>query len=341
MTCNFNAINYDPTNPGAAFSPNKTDPNLKAPTTDEVIVGLEHQIVPELVAGVSYTYRKRKDFIENCPLALDNSAACISNSDYQLFNDGETGYDVNGNPVQTGPLYWVPNVPATYSFGTFQTNRPGYSTNYNGVELQLTKRLSNKWMAHASVSYNDWKNKVDNTSTGCVDPTNQLYPQGGFFPGNPLGPTCQNGSQVYQESLGSGGFTQVFIGSKWNFNITGLYQLPLNFNVAMNLYGRQGYRNPYFVQVDTDNGEGTRLALLDGTTRLKDVYNLDLRVEKVIPIASKASLTLSVDMFNVLNDNTVLQRESDATGANGAAAAGLIDEIQNPRALRFGARLSF
>jgi hypothetical protein len=192
------------------------------------------------------------------------------------------------------------------------------------------------------VSWNDWKNKVDNASTGCVDPTNQLYPQGGFFPGNPLGPTCQDGSQVYQESLGSGGFSQVFIGSKWSFNVTGLYQLPLNFNVAANLYGRQGYRNPYYVNVDTDNGEGTRLALINNTVRLHDVYNLDLRLEKVIPIAAKASLTLSVDMFNVLNDNTVLQRENDATpGSDGTGAAGLIDEIQNPRALRFGARLSF
>jgi hypothetical protein len=206
----------------------------------------------------------------------------------------------------------------------------------------MTKRLSNKWMAHAAFSWNDWKNKVDNPATACVDPTNQVFPQGGFFPGQVLGPSCQNNSQVYQESLGSGSFGNVWIGSKWGFNVSGLYQLPWNFNIAANFYGRQGYRNPYYVAVDTGNGEGTRYALLDTFSRLNNVYNLDMRVEKIISIASKASLTLSIDVFNVLNDNTILQRESDATpGSDGTGAAGLIDEIQNPRAVRFGARISF
>jgi hypothetical protein len=159
--------------------------------------------------------------------------------------------------------------------------------------------------------------------------------------------------------VGSGSFGQVFLGSKWGFNVTGLYQLPFNFNVAANLYGRQGYVNPYFVQVDTGNGEGTRYALIGNGTenRLKNVYNLDLRLEKVIAIAAKASLTLSIDVFNALNANTILQRENDATpspadsslpastyctAANPCtAAAGGIDEIQNPRAIRFGARVSF
>jgi len=48
-----------------------------------------------------------------------------------------------------------------------------------------------------------------------------------------------------------------------------------------------------------------------------------------------------------LNSNTVLQRESDATpqcdssGGNCTGAAGTILEIQNPRAVRLGARISF
>jgi hypothetical protein len=326
---------FNPDCPGCVSSTNVMDHNLKAPKTDEFSIGVDFAVLPELVVGGSYTYRHRTDWVWSPYIG-------VSGADYATSMPGVEGFDYLGNSLGfTGPIYGLTNLGNGFNGGQFVTNRPDYSTDYNGAELQLTKRLSNKWMAHASVSYNDWKNKVGNTSTGCVDPTNQLYPQGGFFPGNPLGPTCQNNSQVYQESLGSGGFSQVFIGSKWNFNVTGLYQLPWNFNVAANLYGRQGYRNPYFVNVDTNNGEGTRLVLLDATTRLKDVYNLDLRLEKVIPIAAKASLTLSVDMFNVMNDNTVLQRENDATGSGGAAAAGLIDEIQNPRALRFGARLSF
>ena len=329
---------FDPTCPGCVSSTNVMDPNLKSPKTDEFMVGFDHALLPELVVGMNYTYRHRKDFVWSPYIG-------VTSADYATSMPGVEGFDYLGRSLGfTGPIYGLTPLPDAFNGGQFVTNRPNYATDYNGVELQMTKRLSNKWMAHAAISYNDWKNKVKNSATGCIDPTNQVYPQDGFFPGNPLGPTCGNGQQVYQESLGSGSFGQVYIGSKWNFNVTGLYQLPLNFNVAANFYGRQGYVNPLFVNVDTGNGEGNRLVLIGNPAdhRLKNVYNLDLRVEKVVPITDKASITFSVDMFNALNSNTVLQRESDATpGSDGTGAAGLIDEIQNPRALRFGARISF
>jgi hypothetical protein len=46
------------------------------------------------------------------------------------------------------------------------------------------------------------------------------------------------------------------------------------------------------------------------------------------------------DVFNVLNENTVLQRQNQigVTGPNGTNS---IREIQSPRILRVGARLSF
>ncbi len=329
---------FNPTCPSCVSSTNVVDNNLKSPKTDEFSVGVDHALLPEFVVGANYTYRHRKDLIWSPYIG-------VTAADYATSMPGVEGFDVNGRSLGfTGPIYGLTPLGANFSGGEFVSNRPDYATDYNGVELQLTKRLSNKWMAHAQVSYNDWKNKVKNKATGCIDPTNQVYAQDGFFPGNPLGPTCSDGSQVYQESVGSGSFGQVFIGSKWNFNVTGLYQLPLNFNIAANLYGRQGYINPFYVQVDTDNGEGTRLALVGNPEdhRLKNVYNLDLRLEKVVAIAAKASLTLSVELFNALNANTILQRESDATpDAKNIAAANTIDEIQNPRAVRLGARISF
>ena len=53
----------DPNNPNSLASPNKIAPNLKNTKTDEFMVGVDHQILPELVAGVTYTHRHRSDFI--------------------------------------------------------------------------------------------------------------------------------------------------------------------------------------------------------------------------------------------------------------------------------------
>jgi hypothetical protein len=76
--------------------------------------------------------------------------------------------------------------------------------------------------------------------------------------------------------------------------------------------------------------------------RNNSLMQLDLRAEKVIPLFQKADLTLSVDLFNSLNKKTVLQTRINATpNAAGTSQAGQVYEVQNPRILRFGARLSF
>jgi hypothetical protein len=330
--------NFDPNNPTAVS--NKVDRNLKADKTDEITAGVEHQILPELVAGLTYTYRKHKDFIWNCPIALNNSAACISNSDYALFNNGETGYDVNGNAFTTGPMYWVPNVPGTYSFGTFETNRPDYSTTYHGIELQLTKRLSNKWMAHGSFTWNSWKQNVSNVATGCIDPTNQVGVGASNFNSAlaVVGNTCANGDIAWDYN----GTT--WINAKWAFSFTGLYQLPWNFNISASVFGHQGYLTPYYVVDDPGDGLGFRYLAAGNADahRLASVYETDLSVQKVIPIAGKADITLSINIFNVFNTKTIMFRESDATndGTN-HGLAGFADNQQNPRVLSFGARVSF
>jgi hypothetical protein len=331
---------YDPNNPNAAFSPNRIGRNLKPDTTDEFMAGVEQQILPELVAGLTYTYRKHKDLVWNCPLALDGSAACISNSDYSLVNSGLTVHDSRGNVFTTGPIYDVPpgNIPADYTYGLFQTNRDDYSTVYNGVEFQLTKRLSNKWMAHGSFTYTDWKQKVS-IAKGCIDPTNQVgYTTFGNYLG---GNSCADGDVAYDF------FGTTWIGAKWQFAFSGLYQLPWNFNIAASVFGHQGYLNPYWVlQIPASGLNGGAQYVAVGKAddhRLASVYEADLSVQKVIPISGKADITLSVNMFNVFNTNTILYRLPRARLVTSSVrpTAGLADNQQNPRVLSFGARVSF
>ena len=85
--------------------------------------------------------------------------------------------------------------------------------------------------------------------------------------------------------------------------------------------------------------------------RLKNLYQLDLRVEKVLPLFQKADLTLSIDMFNALNSDTILQQAAQLSddglrrGQPGGELPGQGQsrrgDAMSPRVLRFGARLSF
>jgi len=162
--------------------------------------------------------------------------------------------------------------------------------------------------------------------------------------GSPVTTTGSNSCAddiAYYGGAGIGGnFAAVYINSTWSFNVNGLYQLPLGFNLAANFYGRQGYPIPYFVEVET--GDGTPTSTKDVAVgkaddfRNKNVYQLDMRLEKTIALFSnQANLTFSADVFNLINSGTILQVQ------NASGVANQILEIQSPRVIRFGARLAF
>ncbi|HET7451942.1 MAG TPA: TonB-dependent receptor [Thermoanaerobaculia bacterium] len=323
----------DPNNPGSISSPNVISSGLSNTKTNEFTVGVDHQILPELVAGLSYTYRHRWDFLSTKLIGV-TSADYILNPAFSNL----PAYDEFGKLVgHTGNYYSLdPNVVNAITGGRLLYNNGSYSQNYSGLDFQLTKRLTNRWMAHFAGNYNLWKQKQDDVANGCINPTNTR---------TNTGPGCDDGGLVWQRSLGSGSKGDVLQNSKWSFNISGLYQLPLNFNIAANFFGRQGYLHGYYESVNDGSSALAQTNVIVGNSdnfRYKNVYNLDLRLEKVIPLFQKSDLTLSIDCFNTLNDSTVLQQVSRLRTAPGGHNTGnQVEEVQSPRALRFGARLSF
>ncbi len=66
------ASNVDPDNPGSVTSPNERDPDTSAPTTDEIIIGLERELIPNFSMGVNYIYKSFgnmiwDDFVQGIP----------------------------------------------------------------------------------------------------------------------------------------------------------------------------------------------------------------------------------------------------------------------------------
>ncbi len=143
---------FDPNNPTSVVSPNKIQPNLKNSKTDEFMVGVDHQILPELVAGVTYTHRHRFD-------SINGHLVGVTAADFVLdpARSNQPAYDQQGHLIGNTGNYYDFIAPAAFTGGEELVNDPGFTTDYNGAELQLTKRLSNRWMAHASAAYTDWR----------------------------------------------------------------------------------------------------------------------------------------------------------------------------------------
>jgi hypothetical protein len=202
---------------------------------------------------------------------------------------------------------------------------------YQGAALTATKRLSNRWMARGYINYGEAEWDVPGSFSQFDDPTRSS--SGGDV----------DGRLFVIQSAASGPFTDVLIQSTWSANVNGMYQVapdrPWGFNVAGNLFTREGYPLPYDYTASTGDGL-ERTAAVTGeidSIRTDDLEVLDLRLEKDMRFTDNLSGILSIDAFNVTNENTVLQRDRTLN----AATANFVNQTLSPRIYRLGFRLNW
>ncbi len=329
----YNAY-YNPFAPGQPISSNLVNKNLKPQSTDEVLLSVEHALLPEFVIGLNLTYRKISDVLINNDLVFDGDPFSQAN----LLNSGRvaTANDyvpvVKSGKLPNGQPYSVTYYqlkPGLNSRGGTYLYNSRVGQDYRGATFNFNKRLSNRWMLRGNFNVQKWTWNVPKGSLS--DPSNYL-------------PGIEDGSPVLQGSTtGTGSRGNVYINSNWSYNLNGLYQVapdhPWGFNVAMNATGRQGYPDLYFVKVPRQGF--TSSSYVVATKQLDSFRNsainiLDARVEKEFNFKD-FGFTLGVDCFNLLNSSTVIQRQ----GNLGVTSANFVQEIVSPRIFRVGARFSF
>ena len=326
------ASGVDRNNPASTVSVNQVARKTKPSTTDEFIVGVEREILPDLSAALAYTHRSARGF------GFGSLIGASRSSYHYIGNAVGSTFATNGFVLNfSEPYYGLAACPAASAgcAGFFGENRPDFTQTYSGMELQFVKRLTHGWMLRASFAYNDWQQHVG--PGAIVDPNNLA------------GGTNASGPVV--EAVGDK-FGTIFINAKWQFNVSGMVQLPLGVEAAANFFGRQGFPIVYFVQAFThDAADSAPLLQIGrvGAHRLPDVFLLDLHVEKPFRIGSTVTISPILDCFNVANSHTVLQRNGfvGAYDAEGTPAFQQNDnfnapvEFLNGRAFRGGVRIAF
>jgi len=302
---------------------NEIDGNYSAPRDLELLAGIDHELAPNFAVGATYTYRRTT----KVPYL---SYIGVNGSDW-VPCDGvsESGYSVPC--LDLGPANAAAADAA--SFGQRLSNRPDYHRSYSGIELTAVKRLSNKWMGRVGFGYNNWTESFDGTG-GIQNPLPVLYDGYGYYGlSTALTDAKKSGGQIGYYSSGSG--TIYWMPSKWQLSANALYQIGAGFEIAGNLYARQGYIRPINATVGNTFADSV-IAVDIGEERLPDVWNLDLRLAWNRSLG-RARLNLSADVFNAFNSSTTLRRVDAAD----SSAFNRLDQILNPLLVRFGARLSF
>ncbi len=277
----------DPNDPGRiGESVDKIDPDYSADKDYEFVVGLDREIVQDLGVGVAFSWRNSSnftwypnigvtsaDYSQGTPSTIDGYTAVP-----YVLNDGVLDRD---------------NVTG----GDILTNRDDYNRKFWGLEFTMNKRLSNKWMSRLGAAYNKQHEYYDGMA-GIQNPS--------FFDTSPTG---QDGSPVIR--LGGGSGKSIYFTYGWTFNWSGLYQLPYDFDIAGNIFTRQGYPLPYYQRLNLGALEGTTEVVAVPNVedeRLPTLFNVDIRFAKNFNFAGGRGATLAFEVFNLFNSGTNLAR---------------------------------
>jgi hypothetical protein len=305
-------------NPTAITSSFRYADDVEAPVTTSAVAGFEWDPTPLIGMSVNYSHSRTTNHIGNVATRVG-----LTRADY---SPGPTLSGRLPDGLTYGIPTWIPNPAAVAAGGGgfLLDNWEGYTTRYDGVEAAVVRRLSGRWMARISYNFNNAR---------------EFYEPEAMY--NLLGnPTRTDGEPLVdggQFALKSGTAGDVFLNSRWQFNLAAMYILPQDIEIAANVFGRQGYPFPVFrnVAVGADAFPVLVTPQVD-TYRLPNLWNTDLRVARGFEVKG-AEMRLMADLFNVFNANTALIRVRNADAPNFRALA----QNLSPRILRLGVTVGF
>ena len=178
------------------------------PYSDEMNVGIDQELMPNLAVSVSYHRRQHRDGLAIVDLARPASAYTPVT---RTFTDPQRG-------VQTITAYSLDPALVTRRDRVI-TNVDILESDYNGVQFSFNKRMSNRWQLLGGLSLQ--KHEGFNHSGTFTDPTSS---------------TDLNNPNYRLNRDGSAIFTDI----PWSFNLSGSYQLPYDMTLSGKVTARDG-----------------------------------------------------------------------------------------------------
>ncbi len=307
---------YDPV-PLSTVQPrlNRIDPNLKDPNTDEITFGYQRELAPSVGFTASWIQRWFNNVTVDEEIGIP-----VTGYTPQTFND--PGPDNLVNTADDRPLTLY-NVQSQFRGQnvSFHTNFPG-TQRYKGLELTLSKRMSNRWQLMGSYVWS----RLDGDLV--VDPNNP----------NQTIPTNATGRGANDQPHA--------------FKLIGSYQAPLGIDVGVNYQALSGLPFDRQFRATLTQGSTTIRAEPRGQYRADTLNLLSLKVDKTFRLHQHARISGFFEVHNVLNSNAAQNSIGTLTQAFTSQAAfdaarattsyfGRTQEILAPRIAKLGVRYSF
>jgi outer membrane receptor protein involved in Fe transport len=310
------------------------DRNLKTPYTDELSLGFQREIAPEM--SVSFNYIRRtygdqlqdKDINHTYRKPGENGATCTSTTESgfcDMFGttrrappNGSGGEAGGGQPDTRLPDHY----PDLYIFNE-NFNQVLRTGNYNiqdyvGYELQFTRRLSRKWQMNASYVFSKTTGQAEAYNSESGD--------------DPALTELRNGYLSYDVRHVAKFYATAFLPADWQVggDITWYSGLPYSFVNRILTEDNVGYGQIRRIYGYRDVNSGIFYDEDRNIHRNHPYYNLNVRTEKSFVIG-KVSAGAFFEIFNLLNTDDLRVFEIDDR----------VDSLQSAETRQFGRRFQF
>jgi hypothetical protein len=280
------------------------DSGATRPYSEEINAGIEQQLANNFAVGVSYHRRQHRDGLG----VLDRARTPATYDPItRTYTDPVSGQAQNITIFNLNPAFITAR-------DRYISNVDDLQSNYDGVTMEVQKRMSNRWQMLAGLT---------------------LQKHIGFEHGGTFTNLDFSNPNVSINRAGS----RIFTDLPWIFNLSGSYQLPYGLMASGKYTARAGdplIRTANFGGLTASQASETIRLVPRGTDRTETVNKfLDVRLARRFSVG-RSSLEGSVDMFNVLNANHVLL-QNENIGATWARPT----RILAPRIIRFGLTARF
>ncbi|MBI4471187.1 MAG: TonB-dependent receptor [Acidobacteria bacterium] len=275
---------------------NRYNTDLKRPWSLELSAEIEHQLPGEIKVAFGYYHRETRDNLSTRNLLVPR--------------EGYTPITVTERVSGRQVTVFNQDRATRRQFDLLWDNFAEADTQFNGFDLSMTKRMSNRWSMLASLSYG--RNKGDVFGTADLNNPNNQFRRGLLSNDVP-----------------------------WQGKVSGVYQLPFGIDLSGRLQASQGFPERTTVRVASSTirlTQGTTTLDVEprGFTRLPGYAMLDLGLRKTFQVSERWTVRPTLDLFNVLNVDTIRGRITQF-----GPTYGRVRSMVDGRMMRLGLDLSF
>ena len=312
----------DPLQPGR--DPDRVDPHLRPEIADEAAFGADHELMDDLWIGLRATWRRTSHLLEERLLVrnLASGEVFVATAGDWVPAGRLTGALPDGTPYDVP--FWDLRPGLLWTGGTLLVNGDR-EREERALSLTWKRWLTGRWMGQGHITWQDADQRLGSDFRRFDDPTNAA------------GSGDDEGRPVFETAASGPHETPSYAAAVWSFQASGLVRFPRwGINLAAAVNGRRGDPLPYDRQVVRERAGLVRVQLTGrpDAVHMDDLVTVDAGLEKELMLGD-FSLTLTLQAINLLNEDTVLERELDL----GVGRGGFADEVLAPRSLRVGMRV--